>query len=261
VSQPRALVTGASSGIGLAIARRLAAEGYDLVVCAEDPSIHHRRAELERNGVEVTPVRADLRDPAAVDDLYSIASAPGALDVVALNAGVGVGGGTFGQTSLQNHLDVVRLDVVSTVQLAGLVIPDLVRRRAGRLLFTASLVAEMAGPYQTTYNASKAFVANFAAGLRYELKHSGVTVTTLLPGPVQTAFFARAGMGDTALGRMGKEQPDLVARQAVRALLRGRSTVIGGRLIALPSAALITALPQPARTWLQALLSRPVRRA
>jgi short-subunit dehydrogenase len=250
VSQPRALVTGASSGIGLAIARRLAAEGYDLVVCAEDPSIHHRRAELERNGVEVTPVQADLRDPAAVDDLYSIASAPGALDVVALNAGVGVGGGTFGQTSLQNHLDVVRLDVVSTVQLAGLVIPDLVRRRAGRLLFTASLVAEMAGPYQTTYNASKAFV-----------KHSGVTVTTLLPGPVQTAFFARAGMGDTALGRMGKEQPDLVARQAVRALLRGRSTVIGGRLIALPSAALITALPQPARTWLQALLSRPVRRA
>jgi uncharacterized protein len=189
-----------------------------------------------------------------------VATAPGPLDVVALNAGIGVGGGSFAETPLQAHLDVVELNVRSTVQLAGLVLPDLLRRGAGRLLITASLVATMAGPYQTTYNASKAFLASFAAGLRHELKGSGVTVTTLLPGPVETPFFSRAGMSDTLLGRMWKEHPDLVARQAVRGLLRGRPTVIGGRLISVPSAGLIAALPQAARTRVQALLSRPTAR-
>ena len=250
-------MTGASSGIGLAIAHQLAGQGYDLVVSAADAAIHRRRAELETAGVEVMPVRADLRAPAEVDALYTVAIGPGPLDVVVLNAGIGVGGGSFAETPLQDHLDVIRLNVESTVQLAGLVTPDLVRRGAGRMLITASLVAKMAGPYQTTYNASKAFLANFAAGLRHELRETGVTVTTLMPGPVETAFFARAGMSDTLLGRMWKEHPDVVARQAVRALQTGRSTVIGGRLVAVPSAALIGLLPQSARTRLQAALSRP----
>lgn len=257
-SRPRALVTGASAGIGAAIARHLAAEDFDLVVCAEDAGIHRTRAALERSGVEVTPVRTDLRDPDAVEALAAVAGQP--VDVLVLNAGVGLGGGSFTETSLSGHLDVVDLNVRSTVQLAGLVVPAMERRGTGRILITASLVAGLPGAYQTTYNASKAFLANFAAGLRHELRHSGVTITTLFPGPVRTGFFARAGMSRTVLGGMVKESPDLVARQAVHAMLRGRSSVIGGRLISVPAAGLIAVLPGPGRARLQAILSRPLRR-
>ncbi|HEU5483291.1 MAG TPA: SDR family NAD(P)-dependent oxidoreductase [Microlunatus sp.] len=260
MSRPHALVTGASAGIGAAIAQRLAGEGFDLVVSAEDSGVHRGIGQLERSGVEITPVRADLRDPGAVEALFAVATADRPLDVLVLNAGIGVGGGDFTETSLAEHLAVVDLNVRSTVHLAGLVVPGMRHRGAGRVLITSSLVAPMAGPYQTTYNASKAFLANFAAGLRYELRNSGVTVTTLLPGPVETGFFARAGMISTVLGRMTKEDPELVARQAVRALLRGRSSVVGGRAISIPAAALISMLPQNARTRLQALLSKPARR-
>lgn len=258
VSRPRALITGASAGIGAAIAAELAAKGFDLVVCAEDSAIHRTRARLEASEVEVTPVRADLRDPGEVEALCALATVE-PLDVLVLNAGIGVGGGGFTATSLPDHLAVVDLNIRSTVHLAGLIAPGMERQGAGRILITSSLVAQMAGPYQTTYNASKAFLASFAAGLRYELRRTGVTVTTLLPGPVQTGFFARAGMGNTLLGRMGKENPQLVARQAVRALLHGRSSVVGGRIISLPAAGLLTVLPQSARTRLQAMLSRPGR--
>jgi short-subunit dehydrogenase len=258
VSRSRALITGASSGIGAAIARQLAAYGFDLVICAEDAAIHRSRAQVE-TGVEVTPVRVDLRDPGAVQNLYAVAAADQPLDALVLNAGIGVGGGTFTETSLPDHLAVVDLNIRSTVQLAGLIAPGMVQQGAGRILITSSLVASMAGPYQTTYNASKAFLASFAAGLRYELRRTGVTVTTLLPGPVQTGFFARAGMANTLLGRMGKEDPELVGRQAVRAMLRGRPSVVGGRMVSIPAAGLIAVLPPSVRTRLQAMLSRPAR--
>jgi short-subunit dehydrogenase len=260
MTRPRALVTGASTGIGAAIAARLVATGHDLVIAALDPDIHRVAAELARDGATVTPVQVDLREPAEVEALYAAATAGAPLDVAVLNAGVGVGGGTFVETSLSGHLDVVRLNVASTVQLAGLVAAGMAQRRAGRLLITSSLVAAVAGPYQTTYNASKAFLANFAEGLRYELRASGVTVTTLLPGPVDTGFFALAGMSDTLLGRMPKESPDLVADQAVRGLLAGRPSVVGGRFISRPAAVLFTVLPRRVRTRVQAAISRPPRR-
>jgi short-subunit dehydrogenase len=260
VSRPRALITGASSGIGAAIAQRLAEEGFDLILGAEDAAVHRSRARLERSGVEVTPLRVDLRVPDEVEALVAAAATDQPLDVLVLNAGIGVGGGDFTETPLPEHLAVVDLNVRSSVHLAGLIVPGMRRRGTGRVLITSSLVAPMAGPYQTTYNASKAFLANFAAGLRHELRDSGVTVTVLLPGPVETAFFARAGMSSTLLGRMMKEDADLVGRQAVQALLRGRPTVIGGRAISIPAAGLISVLPPAARTRLQALLSRPARR-
>ena len=255
--RPRALVTGASAGIGAAIAGQLANEGFSLVVSAEDDGIHRVAADLITRGADVSPVLADLRSPEAVERLYRAVTAVGRLDVVVLNAGVGVGGGTFTQTPLPDHLDVIDLNVRSTVQLAGLVLPDMVARGAGRMLITSSLVTAMAGPYQTTYNASKAFLTNFAAGIRHELRGSGVTITTLLPGPVETGFFVRAGMSDTLLGSMLKEPPELVAGQAVRGLLRGRRMVIGGRLISVPAAVGLVLLPRAARTRLQALLSEP----
>jgi short-subunit dehydrogenase len=250
-------VTGASSGIGLAIARELGEWGFSVLLCAEDAGVSAAAEELSARGVDATAAQADLRDLEAVERLYVDAVSSGPLDVVVLNAGVGVGGGTFSETPLADHLDVVRLNVRSTVQLTGLVLPDMVRRDAGRIMITASVVADTAGPYQSTYNASKAFLTIFAAGVRRELSGSGVTITTLIPGPVETRFFARAGMNDTVLGRMWKESPEVVARQAVSALMRGRATVIGGRAFIGGFAVLLAVLPSKARTELQALLSRP----
>jgi uncharacterized protein len=254
------VITGASAGIGAAMASELADRGFDLILSAVDDELERVADDLRGRGVTVTAVLADLREPAEVDRLGALVEADGPPDLLALNAGIGVGGGSFWQTSLSDHLDVVAVNVRSPVQLAGLLLPGMLRRGQGRLLVTSSLVAEMAGPYQTTYNASKAFLVSFAAGLRRELHDSPVTVTTLLPGPVDTGFFAKAGMTGTVLGRMWKDSPEAVAREAVDALLAGRATAVGGPLFGKPMAWLLPILPQPVRTGLQSVLSRPPRR-
>ncbi len=175
-------------------------------------------------------MRANLRTSAGVDHLWGQVTTHGRpLDVAALNAGIGVGGGSFVETDLEAHLDVIRLNVLGTVHLAKLIVSDMARRGKGRVLITSSLVAAMPGPYQTTYNnASKSFLKSFAEGLQTELRGLLVTVTSLMPGPVETPFFARAGMSDTVLGRARKSDPDAVARQAYHALRRGKRRVVGG---------------------------------
>lgn len=181
-----AQVTSASSGIGLALARRFAVESRNLAVTAEDDGIA-TAAELRTFGTEVLPVQVDLRSSAGVEDLWAQIAASGRpLDVAALNAGVGVGGGSFVETDLDARLDLIRLNVLGTVHLAKLVLSDMVARSSGQILITSSLVAAIPGPYQTTYNASRSFLQSFASGLQTELRGSPVTVTTLMPGAIET---------------------------------------------------------------------------
>ncbi|MGY2062584.1 SDR family NAD(P)-dependent oxidoreductase, partial [Nocardia gipuzkoensis] len=189
-SRALALVTGASSGIGFEIAKQFQARGFDLVVAAEDVAVETAAAALN-DGTDVRPVRVDLRTSTGVEQLYATATEGGRrLDAVALNAGVGRGG-LFTETALAAELDIVDLNVRSTVHLAKLVARDMAARGEGRILFTASLAAMMPGPRQAVYNASKSFVLSFAEALREELRDSGVTVTALLPGPTDTDFFRR----------------------------------------------------------------------
>jgi short-subunit dehydrogenase len=218
-----ALVTGASSGIGYNLAKVLAERGYDLILAAEDEGLSKAEQDFKSAGAQVTAVKTDLASYEGVDALWKAVEASGrTLDVVCLNAGVGVGG-KFVETDLHQEINLVRVNVESTVHLAKHAVKHMVAKGSGRILFTASIAAEMVAPREAVYAASKAFALSFAKSLREELDGTGVTVTALQPGPTDTNFFHRAGMDDTKVGSEGKSESDpySVARQGIEALLNG----------------------------------------
>src|SRR4051812_22487806 len=181
--RPFAVVTGASSGIGLALATTFAEHGFDVLVTADDDGVHTVAAELDRDGVTARAVQADLTTPDGGQTLVQAVRAAGRpIDALALNAG-GAQGGPFIEPPPQGALDVIALDVVAPVGRARELVPPMVLRGEGRVLFTSSTAALMPGPWYATYAASKSFVLSFSEALRHELKDSGVTVTALLPGP------------------------------------------------------------------------------
>lgn len=229
--RPLAVVTGASSGIGYELAKQFARNGFDLLVVAEDPGIVEAAQAFEGLGAQVESVRADLAKADGVEQLYSRIQKLGRpVDAIALNAGVGVGGHFIEDTDLQAELNMIQLNVTSTVHLAKRVLKDMVARGEGRVLFTSSVAALMPSPFEAVYGATKAFVQAFAMSLRNELKDTGVTVTALLPGPTETNFFHRAGMDDTKVGADEKDSAELVARQGFEALMAGEEKVIAGSL-------------------------------
>ncbi|AXO22938.1 SDR family NAD(P)-dependent oxidoreductase [Mycobacterium avium] len=225
-----AMITGASSGIGLELAELFAQRGYDLVVAAENDGIYPASDSLSRWGVDVRPVQVDLRTPEGVEKLYREATEGGrGLDAVALNAGVG-GGGSFVEGELAHDLSIIDLNVRSTVHLAKLVLRNMTRRNTGKVLFTSSLASMAPGPFEAVYHASKSFVQSFAGALRDELRDTGITVTALMPGTIETNFFSRAGMDQTRAGQKPKDDPAEVARQGFEAMMRGHRKVVGGSL-------------------------------
>jgi uncharacterized protein len=230
-SRPLAAVTGASSGIGRELAKQFAAHDFDLVVNAEDAALDDAAAELRALGADVVAVQADLATPTGVEEFHArIRSTGRPLDAIALNAGVGAGGAFATDTALEDELRVIDLNVRSTVHLAKLVVRDMVARGEGGILFTSSIASTMPGAFQAVYNASKSFVQSFALALRNELKDSGVTVTSLMPGPTETEFFERADMLDTKVGAGDKDDPADVARDGFEALMAGEERVVSASL-------------------------------
>jgi short-subunit dehydrogenase len=228
---PLALVTGASTGIGRALARQFVDHGYDVVIAADEPEIDRTASELGAvSGRLVTPVQVDLSTAAGVQRLYETASADDrGIDAAALNVGTGVHG-RFDTIALDDDLRVVDLNCRSTVHLAKLVVQDMVAREKGRVLMTASIAGKAPGPFHATYAASKAFVHSFAEAIRHELDGTGVTVTSLLPGPTDTAFFERADMEDTQVANGPKDSPEQVAADGFEAMMEGRAHVVAGSL-------------------------------
>ncbi|BBY15825.1 SDR family NAD(P)-dependent oxidoreductase [Mycolicibacterium litorale] len=256
-----ALVTGASTGIGFELARQFAQHGYDLVVAADEAQIHVAAQELSGTGRKVTPVEVDLRTEDGVAGLYQQATADGRrLDAAAINAGIGRAG-RFVDGDLNEDLAIVDLNVRSTVHLARLVLGDMVDRGSGRVLFTSSTVAAMPGSYQSIYNASKSFVQSFAEALHDELRDTGVSVTALMPGPVDTEFFTRAKMRNTPVGGpLPKDDPADVARQGYEALMRGDRKVVASSLMSKALGAANTVLPDAVKARLNRLIARPMDR-
>jgi short-subunit dehydrogenase len=226
-----ALVTGASSGIGKALAAEFARHDFDLLLVAEDAGLQDAARELSAAGSNVDTLQTDLSKPDGVESVAARIEASGrALDAAAINAGIGVGG-EFITTPLKRELTLIDLNCRSTVHLTKRILPAMVQRGEGKLLFTSSIAGVMATPYEAVYGASKAFVKSFAAVVRNEVKERGVTVTTLMPGPTDTNFFHRAGMDDTKIGaEQNKADPSLVAREGFDALMAGKEEHIAGSL-------------------------------
>ncbi len=230
-ARPLALVTGASSGFGLELAKQCAQNVFDLIVAAENVELDDATEELKALGGAVAPVSVDLTKRDDVERLVAAVRGAGRpLDAAALNAGVGVGG-PFVETDLEAELNLVALNCTSTLHLAKRVAQDMVARDEGRILFTSSIASQAPQPFQAVYGASKAFVQSLALALREELKDTNVTVTSLLPGVTHSEFFDRAGLTDTRLGATEhKDDPAKVAKDGFEGLMKGEASVFAGSM-------------------------------
>ena len=256
--RPLAVVTGASSGIGLELAKQFAQNGFDLLIAAEDEAISSAETELESLGARVQSTQVDLAQYDGVEKLSTLIEATGRpIDAIALNAGVGAGGAFVDDTSLDDELQVIDLNVKSVVHLAKRVLPNMVNRGEGRVLFTSSIASTMPGPYHAVYNASKSFVQSFAEAIRYELKDTGVTVTALMPGVTDTEFFERADMLDTKAGSGSKDDPAQVAEQGFKALMAGEEKVVAGSMKNKVQAKVGSVTPDSAKAGMAAKLHEP----
>lgn len=247
VARPLAVVTGASTGIGFELARQFAGNGFDLVICADEPQLLSSAEELRGMGAEVRAEQADLATGDGVRDFYRAVEGSGRpVAAAAINAGVGVNG-RFDEVSLEDDLRLIAVNVTSSVHLAKLLCRHMVANGSGRLLFTSSIAATMPGPFFATYAASKAFLQSFAEALRNELKDTGVTVTSLMPGPTDTQFFDRAGMQGTRVDSGPKDDPAEVAADGFRALMAGEDKVVAGSFKNKVQVAAARVLPEPVK--------------
>ncbi|WP_260597062.1 SDR family NAD(P)-dependent oxidoreductase [Sphingomonas endolithica] len=215
-----AIVTGASTGIGLELAKLAAADGYDLLLAADTPFTD------VPSGARTLDV--DLSTFEGVDKL--LAEAGGRqIDLLCANAGHGLGRAFLDQDPAEwKH--VVDTNIVGTGYLLQHVLKQMVARNDGKVLVTGSIAGYIPGAFQAVYNGSKAFVDSFVAALQNEIKESdGVTLTNLMPGPTDTEFFERGDMMDTSVGTdPKKEDPADTAKNGWDALMSGKASVVSG---------------------------------
>lgn len=221
---PTALITGASTGIGLELARMFAREGYSLVLVARD------RARLEKLAAELRPasvhvIAKDLSQPDVPQEIHRQVPR---VDVLVNNAGFS-DFGKFAETSLSEELKMIQVNMTAPVILTKLYLSGMIAARSGRIMNVASTAAFQPGPLMAVYYASKAFLLSFSEAIANELEGTGVTVTALCPGPTATEFQERAKMQDSGLVK-GKKIMDAqtVAEAGYRGLMAGKTIVIPG---------------------------------
>lgn len=222
-----AIITGASSGIGLELAKLAAKDGYDLLLVADTP-FPDGAAGLGSLNVAVETLQADLASLHGVDQLLDQAGGR-QIDLLCANAGHGLGRAFLDQ-DVAEWRHVIDTNVTGTLYLLQQVLRRMVAHGEGKVLVTGSIAGFIPGSFNAVYNGSKAFVDNFTDALRNELKEvEGITLTTLMPGPVETEFFERAGLGDTKVGTdPDKSDPADVAKDGYAALMSGKASIVSG---------------------------------
>ena len=222
-----AVITGASTGIGRELAKIAAAEGYDLILVADEPAIDAAAGEIRASGVSVEAVEADLASFEGNDQLLA-AIGERRINILIANAGRGLGH-AFVTQSPDDWRRVIDTNVTGTTYLLQKVAQRMTTQGEGSILIVGSIAGLIPGSYQAVYNGTKAYLDSFSYALREELKESGVSVTVLMPGPTDTEFFRRANMLDTPVGRDdGKEDPAKTARNGWDAMVDGSAHVVSG---------------------------------
>ena len=224
-----ALITGASSGIGLDLAR-LMARDFDLILSARSqPTLEQIARELQQqHGNLVHVIPADLARPEAPEQIFAEIKRRGLrVDALVNNAGFG-GYGAFVETDLSIELQMIQVNITALTHLTKLVLPGMRERKRGRIMNVASTAGFLPGPLMAVYYATKAYVISFSEAIANELKDSGITVTCLCPGATETGFAKRADMEKSRLFKMGTMRSEDVARAGYRAMLQGKTLVITG---------------------------------
>ncbi len=225
-----ALITGATSGIGLELAKLFAKDGYNLVIVARDQNeLNSSANELKNYGAEVITLSKNLFEREAAFEVYNEVKNKGIeVDVLVNNAGQGQYG-EFKDTDIERELDIIQLNIGAVVILTKHFLRDMVNRGSGKILNVTSIAGKTPGPYQSVYHGTKAFAHSFTEAIRSEVKDKGITVTSLLPGATDTDFFNKAEMLDSKIVQEEKmADPADVAKDGYEALMSGKDMIVSG---------------------------------
>jgi short-subunit dehydrogenase len=227
-----ALVTGASSGIGLEIARQLAARTMDLILVArsEDNLKILARGLVQQHRIRAVPIAVDLASPdgpARLSEAFRHVDLT--IDLLVNNAGIGVYG-PFANQGIEREAEMIRLNTIAPVILAGLFLPGMIRRRHGRILNVASTAGFAPTPWLSTYGATKAFLLSWTHALDVELEGTGVRASVCCPGTTSTAFLRTSGASAMREARFAEHAAADVARECLRGLDRGQRVIVVGTL-------------------------------
>jgi hypothetical protein len=228
-----ALVTGASGGIGEALAKELAAHGFNLILVARTEGKLKELGDAlsAQHSIQTYPIAADLSDPKSPAEVAQQVQALGlSVDVLVNNAGF-ADFGDFAHSNLNKQMQMIQVNISTLTELTHRFLPAMVERKRGYVMNVASTAAFMPGPLMSVYYATKAYVLSFSEAIREELKGSGVKVTVLCPGPVATGFQDRAEMQGSKLLQQRMNplmSPEAVAKAAYEAMMRGQAVVIPG---------------------------------
>jgi short-subunit dehydrogenase len=230
-NQQYALITGATSGIGLELARLFASDHYNLVIVARNQDeLQSTATELSQQyGVEVVPIASDMFRREAPFEVYDEVSQRGiVVNVLVNDAGQGQYG-EFIETDINRELDIIQLNIGAYVVLTKCFLKEMVARNEGKILNVSSIGGEMPGPLQSVYHATKAFVTSFTEAVRNEVKDTNVTITALLPGVTDTDFFRKADQEDARMVKEGSlADPAKVAKDGYQALMAGDDKIVSG---------------------------------
>ncbi len=231
-----ALVTGASSGIGYAFTQLLAEKGYDIIVIARDSFKLQELATnlFEKYKTKIYPLVLDLTKQDAVDTIAQyLEKEKLSVDLLINNAGFGIHG-AFHETNIQKEIDLVHLQIITTLNLTKLVLPNMQKNKFGYILNVGSVYSFSPVPYQSVYGGCKSFLLSFTTSLAHENKKFGIQICSLCPGITQTAFRTRSNINELSQKNIIEKSSGMTAREVAA---QGLNALLNGELVCIPGLA------------------------